>query len=299
MTAPSSNPLPALDAATEAALRESIERFGVRVAILIDQHGEIVDGRHRHRIATELGVPCPAESTRMPDDPEQRAELLASINDARRQRLSVDERREVVAVLRAQGHSLRAIAGATGVSKSQVAEDVAQLSSGGQLPAIADGNGDSGGMAVVHQLPVPAAIIGLDGRRRPATQKRSKIVRPAGSPSWALMLTSDLRKLAKSVAEAREWRDRGHNLPPETLERLGSTRDGAAQLLRDLDGFLGRAAWGERPKDGEPIAVAYLRRAVEILAATSDVPRSEIEACRGHLNALDAQLRRLLDVDDA
>jgi ParB-like nuclease domain len=90
------NPLPPLDAATEAALRESIERFGVRVPILIDQHGEIVDGRHRHRIAAELGVPCPAESTRMPDDPEERAALLAQINDARRPRLSVEDRREIV-----------------------------------------------------------------------------------------------------------------------------------------------------------------------------------------------------------
>src|SRR6266536_76596 len=191
------NPLPPLDAATESALRESIRRFGVLVPPLVDQHGEEVDGVHRRRIAAELGVSCPLPRVvDLPEDPEERAAAIAGINDARRPRLSVEERREVVAVLREQGHSLRAIAGATGVSKSQVAEDVAQLSTTGQLPAIPDGNGDSAQVSIATSAPTLGVVVGLDGRRRPAKRKRSKIQRLPGSPSWARKLTGDVRALA-------------------------------------------------------------------------------------------------------
>lgn len=47
---------PSLDAATEQALRESIRRFGVLVPVVRDQHGQVIDGHHRSRIAGEEGV---------------------------------------------------------------------------------------------------------------------------------------------------------------------------------------------------------------------------------------------------
>ena len=40
------NPLPPLDSATHDALRASIEKFGVLVPILLDQHGAVLDGHH-------------------------------------------------------------------------------------------------------------------------------------------------------------------------------------------------------------------------------------------------------------
>lgn len=40
----------------EAALRASIYRFGVLVPIAKDQHGNILDGHQRARLADELGV---------------------------------------------------------------------------------------------------------------------------------------------------------------------------------------------------------------------------------------------------
>ncbi len=49
-------PFAALDAATESALRASIERFGVLVAVVHDQDGRILDGHHRSRLADELGA---------------------------------------------------------------------------------------------------------------------------------------------------------------------------------------------------------------------------------------------------
>ncbi|MGH9187583.1 MAG: ParB N-terminal domain-containing protein [Acidimicrobiales bacterium] len=45
------DPLPA---PLEAALRASIERFGVLVPVVKDAAGDIIDGHHRQRIADEL-----------------------------------------------------------------------------------------------------------------------------------------------------------------------------------------------------------------------------------------------------
>ena len=116
----------ALDPATEAALRASIERFGVLVPVAVDQDGNILDGHHRRRIAAEVGALCPTITHHCLDDGERR-EIARTLNMDRRQ-LDVDQRREVVAALREQGHSLRSIAGAVGVSLGTVQRDVAGVS---------------------------------------------------------------------------------------------------------------------------------------------------------------------------
>ena len=132
---------PRLDDATERALYESIVRFGVVVPVVVDQHGQIIDGHHRARLAAEIGADCPTEVREVESDEEAR-ELARSLN-ADRRHLSVEQRREMVAALRQEGHSLRAIASAVGVSKSQVANDIDELSTGGQLdaPDTIDGRG--------------------------------------------------------------------------------------------------------------------------------------------------------------
>lgn len=117
------NLFPALDAATEAALRASVERFGVLVPVVRDQHGRTLDGHHRSRIASELGVKFRIDVVRVEND-EQAREIAATLNTDRRQ-LAPEQRREVHAALREQGHSLRAIAGATGVDEKTVRNDLA------------------------------------------------------------------------------------------------------------------------------------------------------------------------------
>jgi ParB family chromosome partitioning protein len=102
---------PPLDVATEAALRASIERFGVLVPVVHDQHGRILDGHHRSRLADALGVRYRVDTVRVADDAEAQA-VARSLNVDRRH-LSAAQRREIAAALRAEGHSLRAIAGAT------------------------------------------------------------------------------------------------------------------------------------------------------------------------------------------
>jgi hypothetical protein len=293
------NPLPPLADYIEAALRDSIRQHGVLVPILVDQHGAVVDGHHRQRIAAELDVLCSVHRVELPDAPEERAAALVEINDARRQRLSPEQRREIVAPLREQGHSTRAIAGAAGASQTQVMGDLTQVNPPVHLAATSAGNGDRARWVP----PIPSTVTGRDGKAYPTSARRarkhSKIVRLPGSPTHArVVLTAGLRRLRRELAAAREWCEAGHKPPAELDEELRRTREQVAGLLRDVDAFLGRdALWGEQPEEGELLAAAYLRRAVDILAATTDGPRLQLEDCRGHLDALDTQLRRLLDED--
>jgi ParB-like chromosome segregation protein Spo0J len=244
------NPLPPLAADVESQLRESIRRHGVRTPILIDQHGEIFDGRNRHRIATELDMTCPSASMDAPDDPDERAELLIALNDARRPRTSPEERRVAVERLRQAGMSQRTIAEQIGVSKRTIQKDLAQVDTGIHLDGIADGNGDSD-----RKLRAQPQGAGRDGKTYPRRRKpRSKIVRPVASPAWARQITGQLRKLSAGVLEAQQWCDSGKRPPPEMFTRLSDARDAATRLARDLNRLLEHDTAGTvREPETEPV----------------------------------------------
>ena len=112
----------ALPAHIEDALRASIQRFGVLVPVTVDQHGAMLDGHHRARIADELEVKYD-RLVRHCDDDDERREIARTLNADRRQ-LDEDQRRAVAVDLRKQGHSYRAIGGALGVSHTQARQDV-------------------------------------------------------------------------------------------------------------------------------------------------------------------------------
>lgn len=255
--------MPALDTDTEAALRASIEKYGVLVPIVVDHEGNVLDGHHRLKIAnglnetavraggpgTELSCPtcdkvvaeeevsdvpryecgdcgdsfsrddsadgnsnhCPScnkfaasaetdtrycgecegelesrlvqvfpgeitvvvfvvDKSEMPNgwlgrgindaikgklkadyqyirfDDRLSGQVVAALDprgiagtlNLDRRHLTAEQRREVVGSLREEGHSLRAIAGALGVSKSQVEKDVKKVSTGGHLSVVPD-----------------------------------------------------------------------------------------------------------------------------------------------------------------
>ena len=136
---------PALDPATEAALRASIQRWGVLVPIAKDQHGRIIDGHHRSRIADELGETY-AVIVHHVDGDDNARELARTLNSDRRH-LTTDQRREMVAQLRADGHSYRAIGRAIGVDEKTVRNDL----SGAEWSA-----------------PELARVVGADGKSYPA-----------------------------------------------------------------------------------------------------------------------------------
>jgi transposase-like protein len=201
--------LPALDDATEAALRASIEKYGILVPIVVDSEGNVLDGHHRLKIANELEVPfnlvviVPVPSMenltvdqaaeadarrRATDDRAQKVPYLFELADdmnttyvnvqegtdlaevARtlnldRRHLTAEQRREIVTSLHEEGHSLRAIAGAVGVSKSQIEKDVKKVSTGGHLTPVPE---------------VPQKVRGKDGKsypaKRPRTSRQQEVV---------------------------------------------------------------------------------------------------------------------------
>jgi ParB-like chromosome segregation protein Spo0J len=101
---------PALDLATEAALRHSIRRWGVLVPIFVSagpwQPGVILDGHHRSRLAAEEGC-GPPSTIPIPVEREEDAHELAQTLNLDRRHLDVDQRRLIVADLRGAGFSLR------------------------------------------------------------------------------------------------------------------------------------------------------------------------------------------------
>lgn len=200
---------PVLDSATESALRASIERWGVLVPIAKDQHGNIIDGHHRARIAAELRVDCRVDVIRVDSADDARA-MAATLNTDRRH-LTVDQRRPVVADLREKGHSQHAIAGALGVSQSTVRDDLAELSRGTKFAQ-------------------PATVRGLDGKDRAPT-RRPTIV-PTATPrdaERAQQALTDLAAPPDGVIDVKGVR---------TLvrEQQRAERSEVAQSLRSDDG---------------------------------------------------------------
>lgn len=112
----------ALPAHIEDALRASIERFGVLVPVVRDQHGNVIDGHHRARLADKLGVKYRVDVMTVADEQEAR-EIALTLNADRRQ-LAPEQRAEVAAYLRERGHSTTAIAEALNVSDETIRRDL-------------------------------------------------------------------------------------------------------------------------------------------------------------------------------
>jgi transposase-like protein len=134
-----------------AALKRGITPHTIK-----DTAGNIVDGYHRNKIAEELGLTdIPIKQV---DGTEAELQAMAiALNVARRQ-LDAEDRRELVAQLRAEGKSIRQIAEQLGVPKSTVADDAAE--------------------ATVRNRTVDR-VIGKDGKSRPARMARKPKVTPA------------------------------------------------------------------------------------------------------------------------
>jgi len=155
-----------LDEATEAALTESIETWGVLVPVAVDQHGTILDGHHRRRIADRLGVDCPTVEHPCVDDNE-RLEVARTLN-ADRRHLTPGQRAEVAARLRQNGHSLRAIGGALGVDKETARKDLS---------------------GVEPSTPDNARSSGLDGKTYPAVPSGPETIAERRAKAAALAET--------------------------------------------------------------------------------------------------------------
>lgn len=76
--------MPDLAADEYAALTADIAEHGVRVPVDVDEHGVLLDGHHRRRIAAELGIDCPSRIVAGLDDDGKR-EHAFTVNMLRRQ----------------------------------------------------------------------------------------------------------------------------------------------------------------------------------------------------------------------
>ncbi len=128
--------LPPLTPEQYADLKADIERHGIKVPIHVTEWKEVVDGQHRLKIAQELGL----TSEEVPQQ-YHLAEQGASVEDSRklerhfalslninRRHLDVDSRARLVATLKADGLSNRAIADQVGVDERTVRRDLAKCS---------------------------------------------------------------------------------------------------------------------------------------------------------------------------
>ncbi|GJH22242.1 hypothetical protein CBA19CS22_36890 [Caballeronia novacaledonica] len=120
MSTPDFQVMPPLTAIEEAELRASIDMHGVQVPVLLDENGAVIDGHHRSKLASELGIPCPAEVREGLSD-EQKRTLARTLNIARRH-LTQAQRRELIAsqLRETPQQSNNAIAKALGVSDMTV-----------------------------------------------------------------------------------------------------------------------------------------------------------------------------------
>jgi ParB-like chromosome segregation protein Spo0J len=86
--------MPSLSDEEYAALKADIDERGVLVPVVVDQDGNILDGHHRQRIATELGIEYPTEVRQVGDEEEAR-EVAFMLNLARRH-LTREQKRALI-----------------------------------------------------------------------------------------------------------------------------------------------------------------------------------------------------------
>lgn len=87
--------MPPLSMEEYNSLHDSIEQSGVQVPVVVDENGTVIDGHHRKKIATELGVECPT-TTKAGLDGTAKRTLALSLNLDRRH-LNREQRRELIA----------------------------------------------------------------------------------------------------------------------------------------------------------------------------------------------------------
>lgn len=114
---------PNLTADEFEALSADIKERGVMVPVEIDEQGDILDGHHRAMIADSLGIEYP-KVVREGWTEDQKLAHVVALN-AHRRHLTATERAEVVARLRSEGMSTRAIAKVVKVDDKTIRNDLA------------------------------------------------------------------------------------------------------------------------------------------------------------------------------
>lgn len=141
--------LPRLTDEEYDALKADIAANGVRVPIDVDENGTVLDGHHRAWITADLGIACPKRVLAGLSEEQKRTHAVA-VNVHRRS-LNREQRREIVARLRADGMTQKRISELTGIPQPTVSRDL-NIQMNNEAPQ--------------------AAIVNARGQERPATYDR-------------------------------------------------------------------------------------------------------------------------------
>ena len=219
----------------EDALRASIRRFGVLSPVTRDQHGRIIDGHHRVRIAEEEGIGIADDVIIHVADDDEAREIARTLNADRRQ-LTEEQRREVSIELRKGGHSIRAIAGALGVPPATTQRDTAGVS-----PDTPDGR-----------------TRGVDGKSYPARRPQPAAPEPEPVSDADLLAGHDWQATPEPAPVAPE--------PAPEPARLPSGQDRADDIVTRIDRAVNTSPTPAAESD-DPHAEGDARREAELAAA--------------------------------
>lgn len=127
-----SNPFPDLPPDQYEALLSDIEARGQVYPIIVDQHGNVIDGHQRKRIAAALGREPLTKVVEVADERE-REQLAIGLNVHRRH-MTASERREWILRLAPTGMTQEEIGAAVGVTQTRVANVYADERAAGREP---------------------------------------------------------------------------------------------------------------------------------------------------------------------
>jgi hypothetical protein len=165
--------MPPLSDEDRKALEESIIEHGVLQPIIVDEHGEIIDGHHRARIAKKLGIEYPHLINPGFTDAEKLG-MAITLNVARRHLTSQQKRDLLAQLIKSDAErSDRQHAEHVGVDHKTAAKVRNELEERGEIPHV-DKRSDTKGRAQPATKPKLTVV---DGPKAP---------KPKSKPSWHL-----------------------------------------------------------------------------------------------------------------
>ncbi len=247
--------LPPLTPDEQEGLRADIAEHGVRVPVVVDEAGNIIDGHARVAIATELGIPYPQEVRAGLSEAERRIEAVV-LNLARRhltdaQRVLAERAIEPEVARRARERMLTGQAGNPGENlpdgRGRTRDEVARLVSIGTGRTYDSGKATVG--QVEHKAPhlMPRLVSGdmtlkearaaLHGEKRGGRRSREERARREKAA-----VAKALRVLATAMEEnpdigASDLLDIGNDL--RTRPDPAALAGWLAELYAVTDSFLG------------------------------------------------------------
>lgn len=175
--------LPDLAEEEFAALKADIAERGVMVPVELDEAGNVLDGHHRLRACAELGITDYPTIIRPGLTEDEKREHVLALNLDRRH-LTREQRRELVATLRADGWSLRRIGEKLNVDPVTVRNDLAGVENS-----------------------TPETVTGQDGKQYPAHRPAPVMAPTREAAEQELQRQEQVGEVEDKPAEREPWQN--------------------------------------------------------------------------------------------